>query len=93
MELVLYTVVMMLLVGFPLGLLLGTLDEYSTRFSPEAVRPARSVLQPRPIHRAHARWRRLAQRTRVRGEPLVRDEAGLRTRPAPDGEHLGADAA
>lgn len=93
MEFVFYTVVMMLLGGFPVALLLGTLDEYSTRFLSTAVRHARPALQPTPIHRAHVRWRRLSQRTRVRAEPPSRSEPGSRTRPPARAEGFGADAA
>ena len=93
MEMVFEIVVMLMLVGFPVALLLVTIDEYASRSSLLALRHARPASRPKPVHGVHFRWRRNGARTRPRGEVPARNEPGTRQRPVTGRDRIGADAA
>lgn len=94
MEFMLNAIVMMMLVAFPVGLVLGTLDECSTDISPGAVRQVRRSVQPTLVSIAAAHGRGVADLTREGGRfPGRRRDAGSGAYPPAAGERLGAGAA
>ena len=93
MEFMFNAIVIMMLIAFPVGLVLGTLDEYSTDISPGAVRNVRRSVQPTLVSIAAAHGRGVADLTRESSPPRRRRDAGSGTYPAAAGERLGAGAA
>ena len=74
MEFMFNAIVMMMLVAFPVGLFLGTLDEYSTDISPGAARHVRRSVQPTLVSIAAAHGRGVADLARE-SSPFHVDDA------------------
>ena len=91
MEMVFDVAVLMMLVGFPVALVLVTLDEYSSYSSLQAFRHARPAARPRPVHGIYIRWHH--ESARLRAEVSGQDEPAARKRPLADHDRIGADAA
>jgi hypothetical protein len=92
MELMLNVVITMMLVGFPVGLLLSTVDDHSSRLASAAFRHAQHASEPAAVQRA-ARRRSVAIRASERDDLSGRREAGSRAHRAAASERYGADAA
>src|SRR5262245_40352133 len=95
MEFAFNAIVMMMLIGFPLGLILGTLDLYTNRISSGAVRHVQHAFQPKVVVPGSG-LRPLGASSIIgerRGLP-GRTDSGSRPPPAaPTSERLGGDAA
>ena len=93
MEFMFNAIVIMMLIAFPVGLVLGTLDEHSTDISPGAVRDVRRSVQPTLVSIAAAHGRGVADLTRESSQLLGRRrDAGPGAYQAAAGERLGAGA-